>query len=63
MKKMVMFSKGEKMPQACGSQFTPLHLTLVGHDGLPYKGSKSKTTDLFETRYKKAGVIVSDFPQ
>ena len=52
------------MPQMCGSQSTPLPLALVGHDGLPYKGNKSKT-DFFETRYmyKKAGVIICDFPQ
>ena len=62
-KMMVMFSRGEKMHQACGSQITPLPPALVGHDGLPYKGNKSKATDFFETRYKKAGVIVSDFPQ
>ena len=60
---MVMFSRGESVPQACESQFTPLPLALVGHDGLPYKGNKSKTTDFFEARYKKAGAIVSNFPQ
>lgn len=60
---MVMFSRGESVPQACGSQFTPLPLALVGHDGLPCKGNKSKTTDFFEARYKKAGVIISDYPQ
>ena len=56
-KMMVMFANGESIPHGFGSQFTPLPLALVGSDGLPYKGSKCKTTDFFETRYKKSGVI------
>ena len=40
-----------------GSHFTPLPPALVGFH------TKEQHYDSFETRYKKAGIIVSDFPQ
>jgi len=57
-----MLASGEKLPHYCGSNFIPHPCGLVLSEGLPAKSNKTKATDLFETRYKQVGVIVSTFP-
>ena len=61
-KQLVMLAGSEKLPAQCGSNFIPCPCALSGPDGLPHKGNKSKTTDFYETRYKKFSVIVSGVP-
>ena len=61
-KQLVMLSKGEQLPQSCASNFIPRPCALVGTEGLPTKGHKSRATNFFEARYKQVGVIVSAFP-
>ena len=43
----------------------PISLTpraLVGIDGLPYKATKSSTTNYLQKRYKNSGVVINVFP-
>lgn len=53
-----MLARGEQLPAQCGSNFIPRPCAISGPDGLPHKGN----TDIYQTRYKKCSVIVSDFP-
>ena len=61
-KQLVLLTRGEKLPQECGTTFIPRPFALVGAEELPTKGNKSQTTDFLETRYKRVGVIVSALP-
>lgn len=61
-KQLVLYNRGEQLPPACSLHYIPRPSALCDSDGSPNKGNKSKTTDFFETRYKKCNVIVSTFP-
>ena len=46
-KQLVMLTRGEQLPQSCASNFIPRPCALVGSEGLPTKGHKSKATNFF----------------
>ncbi|CAC5375415.1 unnamed protein product [Mytilus coruscus] len=53
-KKQIAWSKEQNTPISDLQQFISLPRAIVNHDGLPYKGDKSKTLGIYHSRYPEA---------
>ncbi|CAG2218428.1 unnamed protein product [Mytilus edulis] len=54
LRKQIAWSKEQNTPISDLQQFISLPRAIVDHDGLPYKGDKSKTLGIYHSRYPEA---------
>ncbi|CAC5420144.1 unnamed protein product [Mytilus coruscus] len=54
LRKQIAWSKEQNTPISDLQQFISLPRAIVNHDGLPYKGDKSKTLGIYHSRYPEA---------
>ncbi|CAC5389529.1 unnamed protein product [Mytilus coruscus] len=54
LRKQIAWSKERNTPISDLQQFISLPRAIVDHDGLPFKGDKSKTLDIYHSRYPEA---------
>ncbi|VDI17940.1 Hypothetical predicted protein [Mytilus galloprovincialis] len=54
LRKQIAWSKEQNTPISDLQQFISLPCAIVDHDGLPYKGDKSKTLVIYHSRYPEA---------
>ncbi|CAG2218346.1 unnamed protein product [Mytilus edulis] len=54
LRKQIAWSKEQNTPISDLQQFISLPRAIVDHDSLPYKGDKSKTLDIYHSRYPEA---------